>query len=177
MIASNLPGSATHSCLASSKKLNAFLSIVSVTTFSSPGANFTFWKPFKLFYRTRERGFLITDIKLNNLLTFTSACILHIDCERNGIICSHCFLVGRGFSIGESSVAQSVSEREQRFDFLFIRPAITYENIFPIDFINGVPSMLRLCQLFFITRIFAQFMSTYIFQFCREGERKFFLKD
>ena len=42
MIASNLPGSATHSCLASSKKLNAFLSIVSVTAFSSPGANFTF---------------------------------------------------------------------------------------------------------------------------------------
>ena len=106
-------------------------------------------------------------------MTFTSACILHIDCERNGIICSHCFLVGRGFSIGESSVAQSVSEREQRFDFLFIRPAITYENIFPIDFINGVPSMFRLCQFFFITRIFAQFMSTYIFQFCRESERKF----
>lgn len=49
MIASNLPGSATHSCLASSKKLNAFLSIVSVTAFSSPGANFTFWKPFNSF--------------------------------------------------------------------------------------------------------------------------------
>lgn len=116
MIASNLPGSATHSCLASSKKLNAFLSIVSVTAFSSPGASFTFLETFQLFYRTR-RGFLITDIKLNNFLTFTSACILHIDCERNGIICSHSFLVGRGFSISESSVAQSMSEREQRFDF------------------------------------------------------------
>lgn len=33
--------------------------------------------------------------------------------------------------------------------------------------------MFRLCQFFLIARIFAQFMSPYIFQFCREGERKF----
>ena len=66
-----------------------------------------------------------------------------------------------------------MSEREQRFDFFFIRPTVTYKNIFPIDFINRISSMFRLCQFFLIARIFAQFMSPYIFQFCREGERKF----
>jgi hypothetical protein len=36
MIASKVPGSATHSCFLSSKKLKAVLSIVKVTVFSSP---------------------------------------------------------------------------------------------------------------------------------------------
>ena len=46
MTASNLPGSATQACWVSSKKLRASLSMVNVTSFVSPGASFTFWKPF-----------------------------------------------------------------------------------------------------------------------------------
>lgn len=88
---------------------------------------------FQFLDRTRQARFLVGDIELHNLATLPAAGILHID--RNGddaVGGNHRFIGGR-FAIFESSVAQSMTEREKRCGLLFVGPAVANENIVIVE--------------------------------------------
>ena len=76
------------------------------------------FKVLELLYRTVDCRLHVVDVELNHLCTVCCTCVCNVYRHLESLVSSHLRLVSLGICIGESSVAETVSERELNLDLI-----------------------------------------------------------
>ena len=114
----------------------------------------------QLLYRTKHTAFIIAYIKLYNLFSGHATRILHGNRQRQRTVGSHDLGRSHRLAICKGSIAQAMTEGEERRNLLGVMPTITHQNVFLVLLLDAVT---RITQ-------FIESMCTAILQPGRERE-------